>query len=346
MSYKGIAAVATRPDLSLLRYPGGKRKLIPLIAEVFDKAGSPIKLLVEPFAGGAAVSIAFLESGMADEIALSDKDDLVAGLWRTVFSDQAEHLAAMVLDAPLSITEWERLRLEQPSTDLARAYKCLYLNRTSFSGILHERSGPIGGRQQTGKFTLGCRFNKQNIARRILELSTHRDRVRFVRCQGYGATVAQIARMKLATSSPEGVFWYLDPPFFKKADKLYRHWFDISDHRQLSRRLDGLTGHWILSYDAADEAQKLYGNHPGFAKVLLSYNARIDTGERQTANEILVSNVIAQVRARAESLPIVDEDSSHRNERDSISSPLFCLVSQPKVNSYQRTQPEARGARI
>jgi DNA adenine methylase len=45
--------------------------------------------------------------------------------------------------------------------------KCLFLNRTTFSGILHGRAGPIGGRRQTGPYKIDCRFNKVTLEARL-----------------------------------------------------------------------------------------------------------------------------------------------------------------------------------
>ena len=137
--HERLLDIARRPDLSPLRYPGGKRKLVPLIAEVFLQAGASIKTLIEPFAGGAAITLALLESGSAQTVALADKDELVAAFWKTVFSADAEVLADRVLNAPVTLHECDRLRESNPEDELERAYKCLFLNRTSFSGILHRK---------------------------------------------------------------------------------------------------------------------------------------------------------------------------------------------------------------
>ena len=137
--HERLLDIARRPNLSPLRYPGGKRKLVPLIAEVFLQAGASIKTLIEPFAGGAAITLALLESGSAQTVALADKDELVAAFWKTVFSADAEVLADRVLNAPVTLHECDRLRESNPEDELEWAYKCLFLNRTSFSGILHRK---------------------------------------------------------------------------------------------------------------------------------------------------------------------------------------------------------------
>src|SRR5688572_27711616 len=71
--------------LSPLRYPGGKRRLLPCVARAIMDLPEPPLLAVEPFAGGAAVSIGLLEFGIVPQIALADADPLVSAFWRCVF---------------------------------------------------------------------------------------------------------------------------------------------------------------------------------------------------------------------------------------------------------------------
>src|SRR5262249_5168451 len=153
-------------------------------------------------------------------------------------------------------------------------------NRTSFSGALMSRTGPIGGISQKGPYKIGCRFNRQKIAERILELNKLAPRVRFVRHESYRRTIANVARTRITSDTPDRIFWYLDPPFFGQADRLYRFSFTDAQHQALCEDIRGLSGHWLLSYDDHREARRLYSNHRGFARVNLRYNARIDASER------------------------------------------------------------------
>ncbi|WP_416407204.1 DNA adenine methylase [Agrobacterium rosae] len=286
----------TRSDISPLRYPGGKRKLAPLIADLIAKASIRPALFIEPFAGGASVSISLLEADYVDTIALADADPLVASFWETVFSPQAEALANMIYDAKVTLDEWRRLKQSDVNPGLESAYKCLFLNRTSFSGSLNKNAGPIGGISQTSEYKIGCRFNQIKLAERIRELSRLRYRVRFVRNETYTKTVRDVRRTALFRDSPEKIFWYLDPPFFAKADKLYRCHFDHNDHEVLARATKDIPGRWLLSYDDHADARRLYSGHDGFALVNLQYSARIDEKQRLVAKEIVVSDIIAELR--------------------------------------------------
>ncbi len=295
-----ISRISKKNHLSPLRYPGGKRKLAPLVADIFQRQGTDIKLFVEPFVGGAALSLCLLESGVAEEIAIADKDDLVAAFWQVVFSNEAEKLADQVSNSKVNIRSWRKIKADKPSRILDKAFKCIFLNRTSFSGILHDRAGPIGGIGQTGKYRIDCRFNKDALSRRIIELSNYKDRVRFIRCQSYKKTFSDIKQTKLAKNSNKNLYWYLDPPFIEKANFLYRSSFKPADHELLKKQIldANFPGNWVLSYDDVQIARDLYSKYKGFSRVNLSYNARVDSVERLIASEIVVSNVIERLRLK------------------------------------------------
>lgn len=296
-----VISIAKRPDLSLLRYPGGKRKLVPLLAEIILDSGDDIKLLIEPFAGGASASIAMMQAGVVKEIALADKDDLVASLWKVVFSNDAYVLADMIANTNADIDTWYRIKHELPDSLVGKAHKCLFLNRTSFSGILHKSAGPIGGKGQKSNYKIGCRFNRTILANRIIELSEYKNRVRFVRTQSYIKTLSDIMKTNISKEN-NNVFWYLDPPFVNKANKLYNYYFSLNEHQHLKKLIlsNSFPGKWILSYDDTDISRQMYGNYQGFSRVNFAYNARVDTIERLVSSEIIVSNVIAERRISGE----------------------------------------------
>lgn len=289
MTVKHEVRWSTRSDITPLRYPGGKRKLAPFIADMMMKADVRPTLFVEPFAGGAAVSVSLLEADYVDEIGLNDLDPLVSSFWQTVFSDKASQLADMVRDCEASLPEWDRIKSSRPTDTLGLAFKCIYLNRTSFSGSLSKLAGPMGGRAQTSENTIGSRFNKPKLASRIEELSQLRDRVRFVTNESYVTTLGHLSDRDQSTVC------YLDPPFFAKAERLYGHYFNRDDHEALAEAISALSCHWILSYDDHEEAQRLYGCHAGFSKISLQYTARVDA-TRSSHREVVVSDMIGDLR--------------------------------------------------
>ena len=47
-----LERIAKKKLLSPLRYPGGKRKIVPLLADIYLRDTDRISLFVEPFIGG------------------------------------------------------------------------------------------------------------------------------------------------------------------------------------------------------------------------------------------------------------------------------------------------------
>lgn len=244
---------------SILRYPGSKARFRDFIAKAIALNVARPRLFVEPFCGGASVSIALLEDRVVDQIAINDVDPLISQLWSTVFSKEgAKRLAEQVLEAPLSVDEWKRQKALQPKNQHDAAFKCLYLNRTSFNGIIHK-SGPLGGWGQKS-IQIGVRFNRQRLSDRILALSELRDKVT-VGNQGWFDFCERF-------SSSESAVFYLDPPYYHKAEQLYGHTFDENEHEDLRNFLRKLNRPWLLSYDDAQEVRDLYETVTSKARVI------------------------------------------------------------------------------
>ncbi len=268
---------------SILRYPGGKTRFAPFIQEAISLNKAQVELFAEPFCGGASVSICLLEAGVVGAIALNDSDPLIAALWKTVFSFEAEWLVEQVRTVPLSVDEWKRQKASAPKGNRELALKALYLNRTSFNGILHK-SGPLGGWGQTNR-TLDVRFPREKLATRILELSRFRQHVTATSCDDWQTFV------DMHKHTP-GAFFYLDPPYFHKAEQLYGHYFDLAGHIGLRDYLERLEPPWLLSYDDAPKIRDLYRPLKLTARVIDStYSAHPMGGASFVGRELFFSNM-------------------------------------------------------
>ena len=276
--------------VSPLRYPGGKRKLVAHLADFLDRQGlTHVDRIIEPFAGGASVSIALLEAGIAEQAVLNDIDPLIAAFWKIVFSPKAAELVDRILNAEVTLRTWEELRSSDPTCELERAFKCLFLNRTSFSGSLQSAAGPIGGKAQTGAYLIDCRWNSERLASRITELSELGPRVK-VRCADFRRFIGSYKASCTRRPTTE-TLWYLDPPFFHKADKLYRYCFDEADHRTLRKTVLSLNGTWMLSYDNCAESRSMYSDCEARSFVDMRYTAaKRSVVQRLDCTELVVTS--------------------------------------------------------
>ncbi|MCK4553615.1 DNA adenine methylase [Candidatus Parcubacteria bacterium] len=240
---------------SPLRYPGSKIKLVKYIKKVLDYNKFQPKILVEPFFGGGSVSLNFLANRWADKIIIADKDRLIYNFWKTAFNNPA-FLIKFIKNVDINIKnfyKYKKIATNKCATDKKLAEACIFLNRTSFSGILRDGTGPIGGKKQDSDYQINCRFNKKILVEKIKYISQFRNKV-IVLPHDWKETIKYVEKMDVNND----ILFYFDPPFYQKASGLYRHYFNKSTHFELSERIKNLYSKWILSYDRAKEIRKMY----------------------------------------------------------------------------------------
>ena len=317
--------------VSPLRYPGAKRWMSGYIARALDHNDLMPGVFVEPFAGGASVALAQLYRGLVNTVILNDRDPLVAAFWHTTFFD-TDWLIDQIWGAEISLNNWKRLKTQQPTTKRALAFKCIFLNRTNFSGILTDRAGPIGGQSQTSEYKIDCRFTKETVIRRIEFAAKFRDRVAAVWNLPWHSAIARVQLMQSRGSLPSTAVYFLDPPFYRKASLLYKHHFSHAQHIALRDFLTKFDDPWILSYDSCPEILSLYrqggmrasqvnliytagqGGKKGIGKELIVSNLRRMVSELQMGIGKTVSNAIPIKQVRA---PLLDFDSASSPRRTS-----------------------------
>lgn len=313
-------------SISPLRYPGSKRKMLPAIRQlIVDNVPRP-ELLVEPFCGGASVSLGLLEADAVERVFLADFDPLVAAFWQVATEDTDALVRAMRKES-ITIENWDRWRKYRPRTPLNRAMKCLFLNRTTFSGIIGGHAGPIGGRTQA-HYRIDCRFDKDAIEARLRNIQSLRKEGRIVgategRWQGTFRRAHDIAA-SLGLKADSVVF-YLDPPYIEKANDLYELPFTDQDHRTLAQYLDN-TERWVLSYDKEPLVLDLYRGMEGVREYRVTHHYTI-TGSRKCpvpGREVLFTNLPHPPQVRATASPNQEVTCEHcpiHPEQDEVLHP-------------------------
>lgn len=276
---------------SPLRYPGSKRKMVPYLRSLLAAAGRP-ELFVEPFCGGASVSLRLLEADLVDSVILGDKDPLVSAFWHVATTDPDWLIKAMIRE-PVTLARWDYWRSARPRSHRNLALKCLFLNRTSFSGILHGYAGPIGGRKQESEYAIDCRFPKDALADRIRTIGelARTGRIAFVTDTSWESTI-EAAKAHAANRKLAHILLYLDPPYVEKASELYHAAFTMTDHRKLAEHLRAEPQPWILSYDRTDEVAALYAGHAATRFTPTHhYTARGSRTNLDPGREVLFTNL-------------------------------------------------------
>ena len=262
---------------SPLRYPGGKTQLAPLVLDVMDANNLRGGVYAEPFAGGAGIAWRLLLNGDASEVWINDIDPALFAFWKTVVR-RPDDICEMIIRTKVSMAQWRRQRaalFDPGSTEVERAFATLFLNRTNRSGIL--KGGVIGGKDQDGSYKLDCRFNKDDLIRKIQRIHRYKDVIRITKMD------AEKCLRTWANELPPRGLINIDPPYYAQGRDLYLSFYENKDHGRLAALVRGLKVPWILTYDDAPEIEALYAGLPMYRKSLIYY-AQV----KRRASEILV----------------------------------------------------------
>ncbi len=230
--------------ISPLRYPGGKARLAPYISQLIARQSPRPRSYAEPFAGGAGSALRLLVDKNVEKIYVNDLDPGIAAFWRCVFQDTQE-FARMISREEVSIDAWRHhssiYTNPQGRSDRELGFATFFLNRCNRSGILRAR--PIGGLDQSGKWKIDARFNREALVERIKYLGSF----------SAGVSLSELdARDFIEGLEGQGsdVLLYVDPPYLVQGDRLYLDSLTRDDHAELAAVLRGTKLQWFLTYDA------------------------------------------------------------------------------------------------
>jgi len=245
--------VASVPQRSPFRYPGGKTWFVPTFRQWIAHVHPGPSILIEPFAGGGIVSLTALFENLVQKAVMVELDDEIAAVWESVVNGDAEWLANRVLTFDLTkeavIHEIKKI----PNTKREKAFQTILKNRTFHGGILAEGSGFLKyGENGKG---IRSRWYPRTIAKRLLALNYVATRIEF-RCDDG-------VKVMLEFSANQEAVYFIDPPYTaggKKAGKrLYKH-YDI-DHEHLFTVCESLKGDFLMTYDNAEEVKSMARGH-------------------------------------------------------------------------------------
>jgi DNA adenine methylase len=251
-----------------LRYPGGKQRLAPFVAEVLRSNNLVGCHYAEPYAGGAGVAIRLLLSNHVEHIYLNDSCPAIYAFWRSV-QKNADELCRRIASASLTVDEWRRQRriLKHPR-DFAQidiGFSLFYLNRCNRSGI--PNGGVIGGLEQQGPWKMDARFPRNELIRRVESIAINRDRITVTKLDG------EVFIRQYVRKLPRRTLVYCDPPYYHQSNRLYLNYYKPNDHVRLAKTIqEHLKRPWLVSYDDVPEIRKCYTKrHRLLCKV--QYNA-------------------------------------------------------------------------
>lgn len=250
-------------QLSPLRYAGGKSKIVQYLYSHIQK--SKRKVLYSPFAGGASFELALLHAGVIDHLHLNDLDYGIYSLYWAIQNMPSELIYRINNILPTRtdyFTAQQHIKVGFKGMDMIEAaWDTLVVNRLAYSGI--AKANPLGGKNGTQEQLL-ARWNPNSLTNRIHNIANLADKITLYCEDAYGFV--------------QEAYWdteahiFLDPPYVKKGQALYNHYYTERDHSKLAFLLN-----------------ELFKGMPG-ADIIVTYDFDqliIDSYEQQTETHII-----------------------------------------------------------
>lgn len=252
-------------------YLGGKRNLAKRLVAMIDRIDHTT--YAEPFVGMGGVFLRRIRQPKAEVI--NDINKELATFYRILQRHYVPFMDMMKFQITTR-AEFERLVKTDPTTltDLERAARFLYLQRTAFGG-------KVSGRNFGVSVERGGRFDITKLGPMLDDLHTRLSGV-VIECLPYGDFIKRYDR-------PQTLF-YLDPPYYGGENDYGKNIFERADFEKLSEHLRGLSGLFILSLNDTPEVRQIFD---GFSMDTAEVNYSIaKQGEsRRAYGELIISNI-------------------------------------------------------
>lgn len=249
---------------------GGKKNLAKRITSILDS--TPHTTYAEAFVGMGGV---FLRRGMRPRAEIiNDRGRDIATLFRILQRHYPQFLEVLRFQLTTR-AEFERLVKTDPDTltDLERAARFLYLQRTAFGGKVSGRNFGVS-KDRPG------RFNLSTLEPMLEDLHTRMSGV-VIECLDYSDFIRRY--------DGSGTLFYLDPPYWGCETDYGKAMFERADFERLAEQLAGIKGRFLMSINDVPEVREVFGRFQ-IASVQTTYTIAAKNDARGARSELLVSN--------------------------------------------------------
>jgi DNA adenine methylase len=249
-------------------YLGGKRHLAKRLVERINAI--PHATYAEAFMGMGGVF--FRRTLQPESEVINDLNQDVANLFRILQRHYPQF--RQVIEFQLTTrADFNRLVATDPTTltDLERAARFLYLQRTAFGGKVSGNNFGVSVGQSS-------RFDLQKLGPMLQEVHARLSGV-VVECLPYQDFIPRYDR--------PGTLFYLDPPYFGCETDYGPGMFATDDFERLSDLLSVLSGRFILSINDTPEIREIFGQFE-IEEVTVTYTIQGNANTKQAA-ELIVS---------------------------------------------------------
>nr|WP_294915326.1 DNA adenine methylase [uncultured Neokomagataea sp.] len=257
------------PVSPIAPYVGGKHLLAKRIMERMKAIDH--NAYVEPFVGMGGVF--FRRPVMARCEVINDLNRDVSNLFR-VLQRHYVPLMDMLRWQVTSRADFERLRNAQPDTltDLERACRFLYLQRTAFGGQ------PVRPTFGTSK-TTSARFDVTKLVPMLEDVHARLSRV-VIECLRWQDVIKRY--------DSAGTLFYLDPPYYG-CENYYNASFTQDQFEEMAVLLQTIKGRFVLSLNDTPEVRKIFSQF-NVEHVEVRYSLMRDRLDKERFKEVLISN--------------------------------------------------------
>ena len=240
-----VVNVASVPQRSPFRYPGGKTWLIPVVRKWLGFSRRPQTILVECFAGGGIVSLTAAFENLAGRVIMIELDEEVAAAWETILGEDNGWLADKIFSFELTRENVEKELANDKRSARENGFRTILKNRILHGGIIAKGSGFI----KTGENGKGIssRWYPKTIRDRLLAIAAVKHKISFIRGDAFKIAESYINEQRFC--------FFIDPPYTVAGKRLYTH-YEI-DHDRLFHMASRIKGNFLMTYDDSPEIRGL-----------------------------------------------------------------------------------------
>ena len=266
---------------TLVKWAGGKKQLLEQFKPFFPKE---VKRYIEPFVGGGAIAFFILKYLKPKKAFLSDINEELINVY-TVVRDKPEELIENLKKLKKSHSEntFYKIRSEDPEllSDVTRACRFIYLNKTCFNGLYRVNSKG-GFNVPFGKYTNPAICMEEDL-REISKLLK-------------GAQLNVASFEDILKYAKKGDFIYFDPPYYplnkSSFTKYSKNDFLEKEQKELCevfKKLDKKGCLVMLSNSDTEFIKDLYKSFRiNFVRATRMINC--DATKRGKINEVVITN--------------------------------------------------------
>jgi len=240
----------------MFRYPGSKKKLKKPILNILNKEiNEKTKKYIEPFFGSGPIGLSLLQKH--HNLVFNDRDIHLISFWKAIESNH-KSLKELICSYTPSVESFylfkERLS-QTKKTGIEYGFMKMAIHQISYSGLGVKAGGPIGGKKQTSKYSVGCRWNSNLLCKRVNKIHKEIQASKIYKDRSFFTCLPYQDVVKIGRKSD---IIYLDPPYYEIGDNLYQFFFTKKDHIEMKKLLLNSDTKWILSYNDHEAIVDLY----------------------------------------------------------------------------------------